>query len=78
MNGAMETFTIHIPDELARELEKLSAQENRAVDDLVRDSLQRYVAIQRFKQLSKAVRPYAQSQGFFADDDVYKRAIRIC
>jgi len=72
MNCDMDTFTIHIPDELGRELEKLSEQENRPVSDLVRDSLQRYVAIQRFKQLSKAAHPFAQSQGFYTDDDVYK------
>jgi len=37
----MSTLTIRLPDELRRELDKLSRDENKAVSDIVRESLRR-------------------------------------
>jgi predicted transcriptional regulator len=68
----MSTLTIRIPDPLRRELEKLSRRQNRAVSELVRDSLRRYVAAERFAALRKNTLPLAEAQGFLTDDDVFK------
>jgi len=68
----MSTLSIRIPDRLRRELEKLSRQENRPVSEVVRDSLRRYVAIQRFHALRKKTLPFAEAQGFLTDEDVFK------
>jgi predicted transcriptional regulator len=68
----MSTLTIRIPDPLRRELEKLSRQENRPVSEVVRDSLRRYVAIQRFQSLRKKTLPFAEAQGLLSDEDVFK------
>jgi predicted transcriptional regulator len=68
----MSTLTIRIPDPLRRELERLSQQENRPVSEVVRDSLRRYVAIQRFQRLRKKTLPFAEAQGFLTDEDVFK------
>lgn len=72
MVSDMNAFTIQIPDDLRQALENLSRQESRPLDELVRDSLQRYVAVQRFKMLASTTRPLAAAQGFYADDDVFK------
>ncbi len=68
----MSTLTIRIPEPLRRELKKLCRRENRAMSDLVRDSLRRYVAAQRFAALRKKTLPFAEAQGFLTDDDVFK------
>ncbi|HEY2761527.1 MAG TPA: ribbon-helix-helix protein, CopG family [Pirellulales bacterium] len=68
----MSTLTIRISDPLRRELEKLSRQENRPLSDVVRKSLERYVAAQRFQALRKKVLPLAEAQGFIADEDIFK------
>ena len=67
-----QTLTIRIPDELKKELEELSKIEQKPVSDLVRDSLRRYVAIQRFRQLRNMVLPFAEAQGILTDEDVFK------
>ncbi len=67
-----QTLTIRIPDELKKELEEISKIEQRPISDLVRDSLRRYVAIQRFRQLRNMVLPFAESQGILTDEDVFK------
>jgi predicted transcriptional regulator len=67
-----QTLTIRIPDDLKRELEKLSKTEEKPVSDLVRDSLKRYIAIHRFRQLRNTVLPFAEAQGILTDEDVFK------
>ena len=67
-----QTLTIRIPDELKKELEELSKIEQKPVSDLVRDSLRRYVAIQRFRQLRNMALPFAEAQGILTDEDVFK------
>jgi len=38
----------------------------------VRDSVRRYVAIERFRALCRKVLPFAEAQGFLTDEDVFK------
>ena len=68
----MTTLTIRLPDDLRTELEDLSRVERKAVSEIVRDSIRRYVAIQRFRALRKKVLPFAEAQGFLTDEDVFK------
>ncbi|OHD67309.1 MAG: hypothetical protein A2W19_02575 [Spirochaetes bacterium RBG_16_49_21] len=67
-----QTLTIRIPDELKKELEEISKIEQKPVSDLVRDSLRRYVALRRFRQLRNMVLPFAEAQGILTDEDVFK------
>lgn len=68
----MSSITIRIPDRLRRQLEKLSRQRQQPLSDVVRESLHRYVAVERFQALRKATLPLAEAQGFLTDDDVFK------
>ena len=67
-----QTLTIRIPKELKKELEEISKIEQKPVSDLVRDSLRRYIAIQRFRQLRNMVLPFTEAQGILTDEDVFK------
>ena len=68
----MTTLTIRLPDDLRSELDKISRDENKAVSDIVRESLRRYVAVERFRAIRKKVLPFAEAQGLLTDDDVFK------
>ncbi len=72
MYYTMSSLTVRIPDPLRRELEKLSRKEKRPVSDLVRESLRRYVAGQRFRALRKKTLPFAEAQGLLTDEDVFR------
>jgi len=67
-----QTMTIRISDELREELQEISKAEGKPVSDLVRESLQRYIAIYRFRKLRNMVLPFAEAQGILTDEDVYK------
>ena len=68
----MTTLTIRIPDKMRQELKSLSKAENKAVSDIVRESISRHVAVERFRALRKTVLPYAEAQGILTDDDVFR------
>jgi predicted transcriptional regulator len=61
-----------MPERLRAELERISRQQNKAVSDVVRDSLRRYVAIEKFRALTKKVFPFAEAQRLVRDEDVFK------
>ena len=68
----MTTLTIRLPDYLRSELDRISRDENKAVSDIVRESLRRYVAVERFRAVRRKVLPFAEAQGLLTDDDVFK------
>ncbi len=68
----MNTLTVRIPDKLKADLRKISRQQNKPVSDVVRDSVRRYVAIEKFRALRKKVLPFAEAQGFITDEDIFK------
>jgi predicted transcriptional regulator len=68
----METLKIRLPDELRDKLRMLSEEQNKPVSDIVRESIRRYVAVERFRALRKKVVPFAEAQGFLTDEDILK------
>ncbi|MCC7205101.1 MAG: ribbon-helix-helix protein, CopG family [Phycisphaeraceae bacterium] len=65
-------LNIRIPDKLRRELEKLSRRQDRPVSEVVRESLRRYVAIEKFHALRSKTLPLAEAQGLLTDEDIFK------
>ena len=68
----MTTITIRLPDALKSELDVLSRQEERNVSDIVRESLRRYIAVERFRGVRKKILPVAEAQGLLTDEDIFK------
>ena len=68
----MNTITVRLPDELRNELEEISRNQNKPVSDVVRDSIRRYVALEKFRALRKKALPFAEAQGLLTDEDIFK------
>ena len=68
----MTTLTIRIPDSLRKDLRSLSRSANRAVSEIVRDSIRRHVAVEKFRALRSRTLPFAEAQGILTDEDVFK------
>ena len=66
-----QTLTIRLPDNLRKELQKISKEESKPMSDLVRESLQRYISTHKFRRLRNKVLPFAESQGILTDEDVF-------
>ena len=68
----MSNLTIRIPKTLRRDLKALSARQQRPTSEVVRDSLRRYIAAEKFRSLRRKTLPFAEAQGFLADEDVFE------
>ena len=67
-----QSLSIRIPEDIRMKLEEISKREGKPLSDLVRESLQKYIAIYRFRQLRNMVLPFAEARGILTDEDVYK------
>ena len=68
----MDSLTIRIPNDLKKRLKEACKRQNRPVSDVVRDSLRRYLAIERFRSLRRGTLPFAEAEGILTDDDVFR------
>jgi predicted transcriptional regulator len=67
-----QSISIRIPDDIRKNLKAISKKEGKPLSDLVRESLQKYIAVYRFRQLRNTVLPFAESQGILTDEDAYE------
>ena len=65
-------ITIRLPEELRKALKEISKAERLPMSDLVRESIRRYAAVYRFRQLRRRVLPFAEAQGLLTDEDVFE------
>lgn len=65
-------LTIRLPKEIKRELESLAKDEGIAVSDLIRESLDHFLGVKKFRQLRRKILPFAEAQGLLTDEDIFK------
>jgi len=63
-------INVRVPSALQKELQDMSRSEHVPISDLVRDSLREFLAVRKFRKLSKEVRAYARKTGFVTDEDI--------
>ncbi len=68
----MGTVRIRLPEDLKNNLQKLSKEQHKPVSDIVRESVRRHLAVEKFRALRRKVLPFAEAQGFLVDEDVFK------
>jgi len=68
-----ETVTISLPRAIRRELDKVAKEEGISRSDVLRQSLEDFLFIRRFRQLRQRMMAAAQAQGVFTDEDVFTR-----
>jgi metal-responsive CopG/Arc/MetJ family transcriptional regulator len=68
-----ETVTISLPQAVRRELDKIAKQEGISRSDVLRQSLEDFLFVRRFRQLRQRMMAAAQAQDIFTDEDVFNR-----
>jgi metal-responsive CopG/Arc/MetJ family transcriptional regulator len=68
-----ETVTISLPQAVRRELDKVAKEEGVSRSDVLRQSLEDFLFVRRFRQLWQRMMAAAQAQGIFTDEDVFNR-----
>ncbi len=65
-------INVRVPIALQKELQNISRQEHVPISDLIRDSLREFLAVRKFRGLSKELRRHARKTGFITDDDILR------
>ena len=68
----MAALTIRIDRDLQRMLAKLSKATGRTRSAIVRDALRRQLLVAEFNRLRRKSLPYAETAGYFTDEDVFR------
>ena len=67
-----ESISISLPGDLKAELDDLTDAEGVSRSDVVREALREYLFSRRFRALRRELMPYAEAQGIFTDEDVFR------
>ena len=67
-----DTITIRLSKQLQKELGGLTKAEKTTKSKIIREAIQRLIALKRFQQLRKQVLPFAEAEGLLTDEDIYK------
>jgi metal-responsive CopG/Arc/MetJ family transcriptional regulator len=68
-----DTVTISLPQGIRRELDRVAREEGVSRSDVLRQSLDDFLFVRRFRQLRQRMMAAAQAQGIHTDDDVFTR-----
>ena len=68
-----ETVTITLPAALRRELDRVAKAEGVSRNDVLRQSLEEFLFVRRFRQLRQRMMAAAHADGIFTDEDVFTR-----
>lgn len=68
-----ESISISLPEDLKDELDRFTQLEGVSRSDLVREALREYLFTRKFRSLRRQLMPYAEAQGIFTDDDVFRQ-----
>jgi metal-responsive CopG/Arc/MetJ family transcriptional regulator len=67
-----ESISISLPEEIKTELDRITAVDGTSRSDVVREALREYLFARRFRALRQDLMPYAEAQGIYIDDDVFR------
>ena len=68
-----ETLTISLPQAVRRELDKVAKEEGVSRSDVLRQSLEDFLFVRRFRRLRLRMMASAQAEGVYTDEDVFTR-----
>jgi metal-responsive CopG/Arc/MetJ family transcriptional regulator len=67
------SVTVRIEARLRRQLDRICRETGVSRSDVIRDALQRHLALARFEQLRRQVMPFAEARGYLTDEDVARK-----
>ncbi len=67
-----KTITIRLDEEMQRRLEELVRLSGKTRSEIVRDALERQLAVETFDELRRRLAPLAEARGWLTDEDVFE------
>jgi predicted transcriptional regulator len=64
-------LTIRLDAKLSRQLAQVAKRTGRSRSEVVRDAVQRQLALTQFQDLRRRIMPLAEARGYLTDEDVF-------
>lgn len=68
-------LTIRLDPKLSRQLAQVAKRTGRSRSEVVRDAIQRQLALARFQDLRRRIMPLAEARGYLTDEDVFREVL---
>ena len=65
-------LTIRLDPKLGRQLAQVAKRTGRSRSEVVRDAVQRQLALAQFQDLRRRIMPLAEARGYLTDEDVFR------
>lgn len=66
------TLTIRIDRQLERRLDRAAGRSGRSRSAIVREALERRLAMDQLAELRRRITPFAEARGYLTDEDVFR------
>ena len=67
-----ESISISLPEQVKAELDRFTQDAGISRSDAVREALQEYLFVRKFRRLRQEMMAHAEAQGIFTDEDVFR------
>jgi len=68
-----ESISVSLPESVKAELDRFTQAEGISRSDLIRQALQEYLLVRKFRTLRSRMMLQAQGRGIYTDEDVFER-----
>ena len=68
-----QNVTVSLPEKISSDLRKIAKDEGISKSQIIRNTLEDYILIKKFRSIRSKMMAKAQAQGVFTDDDVFKK-----
>lgn len=68
-----QNVTVRLPEKITSELTKIAQNEGLSKSQIVRNALEDYIFIKKFRELRNKMVARAQAQGVFTDEDIFEK-----
>ncbi|HEY4612590.1 MAG TPA: ribbon-helix-helix domain-containing protein [Bacteroidota bacterium] len=68
-----ETINVSLSGEVKSALDKVTKEEGLSRSEVVREAIQDYLFVRKFRRIRATMVEKAQRKGFFSDEDVFER-----
>jgi predicted transcriptional regulator len=68
-----ENVTVSLPEKINSDLKRIAKEEGLTKSQIVKNALQDYIFIKKFRALRSKMMAKAQAQGVFTDEDVFEK-----
>ena len=68
-----QNITVSLPTKINSDLKRIAQDEGLSKSQIVRNALQDYIFIKKFRSLRSKMMAKAQAQGVFTDEDVFEK-----